>query len=84
MEHSKGASEMGDVRHSFDRRMQLELHGLSYGLERLHVASFTREYPECAAWWEAAEARVGAMEGSKGRPADNAQFSKRYSRAAFR
>lgn len=43
------------------------------------VAAFTREYPERAAWWEQAEARVGAMEGSKGRPADNAQFSKRYS-----
>jgi hypothetical protein len=51
---------------------------------KVHVASFTREYPERAAWWEAAEARVGAMEGSKGRPADNAQFSKRYSRAALR
>lgn len=49
-----------------------------------HVAAFTREYPERAAWWEAAEARVGAMEASKGRPADNAQFSKRYSRAELR
>lgn len=49
-----------------------------------HVAAFTREFPERAAWWEAAEARVGAMEGSKGRPADNAQFSKRYSRREMR
>jgi 3'-phosphoadenosine 5'-phosphosulfate sulfotransferase (PAPS reductase)/FAD synthetase len=49
-----------------------------------HVAAFTREYPKRAAWWEAAGARVSAMEGSKGRPADNAQFSKRYSRAELR
>ena len=49
-----------------------------------HVASFAREFPERAAWWEAAEIRVGALEGSKGRPADNAQFSKRYSRAELR
>jgi 3'-phosphoadenosine 5'-phosphosulfate sulfotransferase (PAPS reductase)/FAD synthetase len=49
-----------------------------------HVASLAREYPERAAWWEAAEARVSAMESQKGRPADNAQFSKRYSRAEMR
>ncbi len=49
-----------------------------------HVAALAREFPERAAWWEAAEARVGAMEGSKGRPKDNAQFSKRYSRAEMR
>jgi len=49
-----------------------------------HVAAFSREYPKRAAWWEAAEARVSAMEGSKGRPADNAKFSKRYSRAEMR
>lgn len=49
-----------------------------------HVAAFTREFPERAAWWEAAEARVGALETSKGRPKDNAQFSKRYSRAEMR
>jgi 3'-phosphoadenosine 5'-phosphosulfate sulfotransferase (PAPS reductase)/FAD synthetase len=49
-----------------------------------NVAAFTREFPERAAWWEAAEARVRAMEGFKGRPADNAQFSTRYSRAELR
>jgi len=48
------------------------------------VAAFTRDFPERAAWWEAAEARVSAMEGSKGRPADNAWFSKRYSRKEMR
>jgi 3'-phosphoadenosine 5'-phosphosulfate sulfotransferase (PAPS reductase)/FAD synthetase len=49
-----------------------------------HVASLAREFPERAAWWEAAEARIGALETSKGRPKDNAQFSKRYSRAEMR
>lgn len=49
-----------------------------------HVAALTREHPERAAWWEAAEARVAAMETSKGRPADNTQFSKRYSRRELR
>lgn len=49
-----------------------------------HVAAFTREYPRRAAWWEAAEARIGALEGRKGRPAGKAQFSKRYSRAELR
>jgi 3'-phosphoadenosine 5'-phosphosulfate sulfotransferase (PAPS reductase)/FAD synthetase len=48
------------------------------------VAAFTREYPERALWWEHAEARVGALETSKGRPKDNSQFSKRYSRAEMR
>ncbi len=49
-----------------------------------HVAAFTRDYPERAEWWEAAESRVSAMEEAKGRPADNAQFSKRYSRSELR
>lgn len=49
-----------------------------------HVAAFTRDFPERAAWWERAEARIGALETSKGRPKDNSQFSKRYSRAEMR
>jgi 3'-phosphoadenosine 5'-phosphosulfate sulfotransferase (PAPS reductase)/FAD synthetase len=49
-----------------------------------HVAAFTRDFPERAAWWEAAEARIAALETSKGRPADNAQFGRRYSRAELR
>lgn len=48
------------------------------------VAAFTREFPQRAQWWEDAEKRVGQMETSKGRPADNAQFSKRYSRIEMR
>jgi 3'-phosphoadenosine 5'-phosphosulfate sulfotransferase (PAPS reductase)/FAD synthetase len=49
-----------------------------------HVAALAREFPDRAAWWEAAEARIGALETSKGRPKDNSQFSKRYSRAEMR
>lgn len=49
-----------------------------------HVAALAREFPARAAWWEAAEARIGALETSKGRPKDNAQFSKRYTRAEMR
>jgi hypothetical protein len=49
-----------------------------------HVAAFTRDFPERAAWWERAEARIGSLETSKGRPKDNSQFSKRYSRAEMR
>lgn len=49
-----------------------------------HVAAFTRDFPNRAAWWERAEARIGALETSKGRPKDNSQFSKRYSRAELR
>lgn len=49
-----------------------------------HVAAFSRDFPERSAWWERAEARIGALETSKGRPKDNAQFSKRYSRAEMR
>lgn len=43
-----------------------------------------REHPERHAWWESAEARVAAMEGSKGRPVDNARFSKRFSKRELR
>jgi 3'-phosphoadenosine 5'-phosphosulfate sulfotransferase (PAPS reductase)/FAD synthetase len=49
-----------------------------------HVAALAREFPDRAAWWEAAEARIGALETIKGRPKDNSQFSKRYSRAEMR
>lgn len=49
-----------------------------------HVAAFTRDFPDRATWWEAAEARIGDLESSKGRRKDNAQFSKRYSRAEMR
>lgn len=49
-----------------------------------HVAAFIRDFPDRAAWWERAEARVGALETSKGRPKDNAKFSKRYSRRELR
>lgn len=49
-----------------------------------HVAALSRDFPERAAWWERAEARIGALETSKGRPKDNSQFSKRYSRAEMR
>lgn len=48
------------------------------------IASLTRDYPERAAWWERAEARIGALETSKGRPKDNAQFSMRQSRQELR
>lgn len=47
-------------------------------------ASLARDYPERHAWWEAAEARIGELERSKGRPKDNAQFSKRFSRREIR
>ena len=49
-----------------------------------HVAALARDFPERAAWWERAEARIGALDTSKGRPKDNAQFSKRYSRTEMR
>lgn len=48
------------------------------------IAAFTREYPRRAQWWEDAEARIGALETSKGRRKDNSQFSKRYSRSELR
>ena len=40
-------------------------------------AALARDYPKRAAWWADAEARIGRLETSKGRPKDNAQFSKR-------
>lgn len=40
-------------------------------------AALVRDMPERAAWWEAAERRIGAMQ--KGRRKDNAQFDKRES-----
>lgn len=43
-----------------------------------------RDFPERHAWWEAAEARIGALEGSKGRPKDNAQFGKRFAKRDLR
>lgn len=49
-----------------------------------HVAALARDFPERAAWWERAEARIGALETRKGRPKDNSQFSKRYSRSEMR
>lgn len=48
------------------------------------IAALTRDFPDRAAWWEAAEARIGALERMKGRPKDNAQFSMRYSRQEVR
>lgn len=49
-----------------------------------NIAAFVREFPERAEWWEAAERRVAALEASKGRPKDNAQFSTRFSRTELR
>ena len=49
-----------------------------------HQAVLARDFPERHAWWEAAEARVAALESMKGRPADNAQFSKRFSKRELR
>lgn len=49
-----------------------------------HIAALARDFPDRHAWWEAAEARIGALESQKGRRADNATFSKRYSRAEMR
>lgn len=40
-------------------------------------AALARDYPRRAAWWQRAEARIGALETTKGRPKDNAQFSRR-------
>lgn len=49
-----------------------------------HQAVLARDFPERHAWWESAENRIGALKGSKGRPADNAQFSMRFSRRELR
>ena len=40
-------------------------------------AALIRDYPERAAWWEAAESRIGRLETQKGRPVDNSRFDKR-------
>ena len=42
-----------------------------------HRAMLARDYPERAGWWAQAEARIGALEASKGRPRANAFFSRR-------
>lgn len=47
-------------------------------------AALIRDYPERAAWWEAAEARIGALGSKKGRPTDNATFDKRGAWADLR
>lgn len=50
-----------------------------------HVASFTREYPERALWWERMEEVVSAASIAKGRlRSDDGRFSRRYSRAELR
>lgn len=43
-----------------------------------------RDFPDRHKWWEAAEARIGELETSKGRPKDNSQFSKRFSKRELR
>lgn len=40
-------------------------------------AMLARDFPKRAAWWEAAENRIGALETQKGRAKDNAKFDKR-------
>lgn len=47
-------------------------------------AALARDYPERAAWWEAMEHRIGALETQKGRPKDNSTFSKRRSWSELR
>ena len=47
-------------------------------------AVLARDFPDRHAWWEAAEARIGALETSKGRPKDNAQFSMRFAKRELR
>lgn len=47
-------------------------------------AALVRDYPDRAAWWEAAEARIGALETQKGRPVDNSKFDKRGSWSVLR
>lgn len=49
-----------------------------------HIASLARDFPDRAAWWEAAERRVSALASQHGRPIDSSQFSKRYSRSEIR
>lgn len=43
-----------------------------------------RDLPERHAWWEQAEALIRALEASKGWPADNAQFSRRFTKRELR
>ncbi|TCN32958.1 hypothetical protein EV665_1431, partial [Shinella granuli] len=40
--------------------------------------------PDRHSWWEEAEARIGRLETSKGRPKDNSQFSRRFSKRELR
>lgn len=40
-------------------------------------AMLARDFPERAAWWEAAEKRIGALENQKGRAKDASLFDKR-------
>lgn len=47
-------------------------------------AVLARDFPDRHAWWERAEARIGEMETSKGRPKDNSQFSSRFSKLELR
>lgn len=47
-------------------------------------AALVRDFPERAAWWEAAERRIGALETQKGRAKDCSQFDKRGSWADLR
>ena len=47
-------------------------------------AVLARDFPQRHAWWEAAEARIGTLETSKGRPADNSRFSMRFSKRELR
>ena len=47
-------------------------------------AALIRDFPDRAAWWEAAEARIGAQQEAKGKPKTNGRFSKRGSWANLR
>lgn len=47
-------------------------------------AVLARDFPDRHAWWESAEARIGRLETSKGRPKDNSQFTMRFSRRELR
>lgn len=49
-----------------------------------YLSGLARDFPDRAAWWERAEARIGALETSKGRPVDNSLFSQRLSRQSLR
>lgn len=47
-------------------------------------AVLARDFADRHRWWEEAEARIGRLETSKGRPKDNSQFSKRFSKRELR